>query len=226
MWFTNPNISLGYALLKILASLIVIFLIMPLHEFAHSFVAYKLGDYTAKYAGRLSINPLHHIDPLGAVLILLLGIGWAKPVPIDQRNFKNPKRDTALVALAGPLSNLLAAVLGGLILNATFSGYNLNYNKFSYATETFWSFFIMINIGLAVFNLIPIPPLDGFRILSAFLPNNVLSKYFKYERVASIVLFVLIFIGLLNRPLSTINMNLFRWIINITALPFKTSWFV
>ena len=113
----SGNVNIISIIVYIISSLMVIFLVMPLHEWAHGFVAYKLGDRTAKYQGRLTLNPLAHIDYLGAAMILLIGFGWAKPVPVDPRNFKNPKRDMALTALAGPVSNLLAAVVSGLISN-------------------------------------------------------------------------------------------------------------
>lgn len=106
------------ALAGILACLLIIFLVLPFHEWAHGFAAYKLGDKTAKYSGRLSFNPLTHIDPMGALCLLLFNFGWAKPVPVDPRYFKNPKAGMAIVALAGPMANLVAAVAGGLLLNA------------------------------------------------------------------------------------------------------------
>lgn len=227
MWFLRSGMTPELAILKILATLIVIFLIMPFHEFAHGFVAYKLGDNTAKYHGRLSFNPMHHIDPIGALAILLFGIGWAKPVPIDPRNFKNKRLGTFLVALAGPLSNLLSAFLGGLILNAVMKFSQNNVDDFGIVIlQVFLEFFISLNISLAVFNLIPIPPLDGSKILESFLPNNLVYKMYKYERIISAILLVAVFMGVLSYPLQVINGNLFNFIINLTALPFGNQWSV
>ena len=113
----SGSVDIISAIVYIISSLMVIFLVMPLHEWAHGFVAYKLGDRTAKLQGRLTLNPLAHVDYIGAAMILLIGFGWAKPVPVDPRYFKKPKRDMALTALAGPVSNLLAAIVSGLIFN-------------------------------------------------------------------------------------------------------------
>ena len=113
----SGSVDIISAIVYIISSLMVIFLVMPLHEWAHGFVAYRLGDRTAKLQGRLTLNPLAHIDYIGAAMILLIGFGWAKPVPVDPRYFKKPKRDMALTALAGPVSNLLAAIVSGLIFN-------------------------------------------------------------------------------------------------------------
>lgn len=225
MWFLRSGITPELAILKILATLIVIFLIMPFHEFAHGFVAYKLGDNTAKSYGRLSFNPLHHVDPIGALAILLFGIGWAKPVPIDPRNFKNRRVGTFLVALAGPLANLLSAFLGGFILNALIKFNQDNIGNFTVTVfQVFLEFFIILNIGLAVFNLIPIPPLDGSKLLEAFLPNRLVYKMYSYQKIISAVLLVAVFLGILSYPLQIINSNVFKFIINITALPFENQW--
>ena len=117
------SVNFSSLLATILASLVVIFLILPLHELAHGWVAYRLGDRTAKYSGRLTLNPLAHLDPMGALSLLLFGIGWAKPVPVDSRNFKNPKTGMAVTAAAGPLSNLLAALVGAVLWYAANLGF-------------------------------------------------------------------------------------------------------
>jgi len=225
MWFLRPGVTPEFAILKILATLIVIFLIMPFHEYAHGFVAYKLGDNTAKSFGRLSFNPLHHVDPIGALAILLFGIGWAKPVPVDPRNFKNRRLGTFLVALAGPFANFLSAFLGGFILNALIKFNQGGLDNFAATTmQLFLEFFIVLNISLAVFNLIPIPPLDGSKILESCLPNRLVYKMYSYQRIISIVLLIAVFLGVLSYPLQIINSNVFKWIINITALPFGNQW--
>lgn len=178
--------------------LLIIFTILPIHEFAHGFAAKKLGDKSALIAGRLTLNPLAHIDPIGAVLIFICGFGWAKPVPVNPRNFKNYRRDDALVALAGPLSNLICAAAGRLvyeIIYSTMSGVGMLFALL--AIEQF----IMINISLAVFNLLPIYPLDGSHILSGILPAKANAFMYKYRTYIYYgLLFCLIF-GVLDVPI-------------------------
>ena len=195
-------------IIQILATLVIVFLALPLHELAHGWVAYKLGDPTAKYEGRLTLNPLASIDPMGAMFLLLFGIGWAKPVPIDSRYFKNPRRDTALVSLAGPVSNfLLAAVLlfvrQFLIFSSVMPVYVLGL-MVHYAA--------IMSIGLGVFNLIPVPPLDGSKILFSFLPWQQAAKYAKYEQYIQFGLLVLLFVGVLDVPLDFCISHIYSWL--------------
>ena len=212
-------------LMYILSNLLIIFLVLPLHECAHGFVAHKLGDDTAKREGRLTLNPLAHIDYLGAALLLIIGFGWAKPVPVNSRYFKNPKAGMALTALAGPVSNLLAAVVAGLIRNglaAMVANNIIPYNNFTAYIFLFFQFLVSINICLAVFNFIPIPPLDGSKILMAFLPDKAVIWILQRERYLSLGLFILIMLGGLNGVLTVAN-NFFYGIVSwLTYLPF--SW--
>jgi len=210
------------AVAQMLSVVFVVLCILPLHEFAHAWAAYKLGDPTARNAGRLTLNPLKSLDPMGALCILLVGFGWAKPVPVDPRYFKNPKRGMAVTALAGPLSNLLAALVGafvcvGLQLGAIRFGINnviyFVYNAVYYAT--------MVNISLAVFNLVPVPPLDGSRILGMFLSDKALAAYYKNQQVCSFVLMLLLVSGKLSGPLSMIQQAVSNGLFTIAWLPFR-----
>lgn len=202
MWFLQNGMTLERALAVIASILVTIFIILPIHEWAHGFIAYKLGDKTAKYSGRLTLNPLKHIDPLGAAAMILFRFGWAKPVPVDDRNFKNPKWGMALVAFAGPLSNLVVALIAAICANALiyFNAALLSQSVLMYVLIFLYSF-IGINIGLAVFNLLPFPPLDGSKILAAFLPDRILYKYYQKQHLITLVVFFLLFTGVLSVPL-------------------------
>ncbi len=184
-------------ILSALATLIT----LSIHEFFHAYAAYKLGDNTAKYMGRLTINPIKHLDPLGALCMVFFRFGWAKPVPIDPRNFKNPKRDFAVSALAGPLSNLLVAFFSSFLYLLTYallrdvSFPSNTLLQIAQSTLDFLFIFHSINVGLAIFNLIPIPPLDGSRLLNAILPERLYFKFMKYERTIYFMLIGWLFFG-------------------------------
>lgn len=213
------------ALAYVLSATLVIFLVTPLHECAHAFAAYKLGDPTAKNMGRLSLNPFRHIDWIGAALIMAVGFGWASPVPVNSRNFKNPKGGMALTALAGPVSNILAAFVSIFLLYLTaFIQYSLAAASsvatlFTVLRQVFF-FLARINISLAVFNLIPIPPLDGSRLLTALLPDRIYYKLMAYERYISFLLIAVVVFGLLDYPLSYLSTVIFKGLSAVAALPF------
>ena len=201
-----------------LARLFVVFCTLPVHEYAHAFVADKLGDKTARLSGRLTLNPLAHIDILGAIMILFVGFGYAKPVPVNPRNFKNPKKGMALTALAGPFSNILMAVVFMFLSNVlSLFGSSL----FVQAFYVFFSFAASINIGLAVFNLIPIPPLDGSRVLELLIPDKYYYKFAQYERSLVIVIFGLIIFGVLDAPLAFLQNHLYSALNYVVSLPFR-----
>lgn len=213
------------ALAYVLSATLVIFLVTPLHECAHAFAAYKLGDPTAKNMGRLSLNPFRHIDWIGAALIMAVGFGWASPVPVNSRNFKNPKGGMALTALAGPVSNILAAFVSIFLLYlTTFIQHSLAAASsvatlFTVLRQVFF-FLARINISLAVFNLIPIPPLDGSRLLTALLPDRIYYKLMAYERYISFLLIAVVVFGLLDYPLSYLSTVIFKGLSAVAALPF------
>tara|TARA_Y100000748_G_scaffold200896_1_gene168304 strand:+ start:526 stop:1155 length:630 start_codon:yes stop_codon:yes gene_type:complete len=140
---------------------------LSFHEFAHAWMAYKLGDSTAARMGRLTLNPISHLDPVGSIALLLMGFGWAKPVPVDARYLKNPKEDMVKVAAAGPISNIILAIIAALALKFLFST-----GLITNSIKTFFIIFMQINITLAVFNLLPVSPLDGSQILSPFLEKK------------------------------------------------------
>lgn len=201
-----------------LARLFVVFCTLPVHEYAHAFVADKLGDKTARLSGRLTLNPMAHIDILGAIMILFVGFGYAKPVPVNPRNFKNPKKGMALTALAGPFSNILMAVVFMFLSNVLSL---FGSSVFVQAFYVFFSFAASINIGLAVFNLIPIPPLDGSRVLELLIPDKYYYKFAQYERYIVIVIFALIIFGVLDAPLAFLQNHLYSALNYIVSLPFR-----
>ena len=204
-------------IMQILAILFVIFCILPVHEWAHGFVAYKLGDPTAKNSGRLTLNPLASFDPMGGLFILLFGFGWAKPVPVNPLYFKNRKAGMAVVALAGPLSNFLCAVIGGMIYLLLAAVFHVQ----SALLAVFFQYYILINVALAAFNLLPIPPLDGSKILGAFLPDKWLYSFYRYQQIITMVLFVLLFTGILSVPLHYLQNALYNAAIWLASLPFR-----
>ena len=177
--------ALKSALILLLLSLPVVLLALCVHETAHGYVAKKLGDPTASYMGRLTLNPLKHLDPFGFLAMLCFGFGWAKPVPIDTRYFKKPRRDMAICAIAGPLSNILLALiftlLKLLLLFVPFEGSEFYLSFLSYAYLLF-DLGVIMNISLAVFNLLPIPPLDGSKVLYKFLSPSTYFKVLQYEQ--------------------------------------------
>lgn len=221
MWFLNKDLSMMDIVMQIMSLLLIIFLVLPFHEFAHGWMASKLGDNTAKYSGRLTLNPIQHIDPAGAVMLLIFGIGWAKPVPVNPRNFKNPKAGMAITALAGPVSNLLAAFVGAILLNITYLFIGQIPLMVHQAIQIFFLKFIGINIALAVFNFLPIPPLDGSRLLQAFLPDRILMRFYQYERWFMLAVIVLLFTGVLDYPLSVLNNYVWQGVLWLADLPFQ-----
>lgn len=193
-------------------------LALTVHEFAHGWVADKMGDPTARYNGRLSLNPLDHMDLFGTICLLFFHFGWAKPVPINPRNFRNRRLGTVAVSLAGPVSNFLLALIMGFIFGAVVKFVPVGMLREFLVEITLYA--IIMNIGLMVFNLIPIPPLDGSKILMEFLPPKYKFKMYSIERYFSIILLVLVYTGILTPVLSFFSNKIFTFIITLVELVF------
>ena len=206
-------------LMGLLVYALVIFVLLPVHEYAHAWAASRLGDRTAFQRGRLSFDPMRHVDPMGALCLVLFGFGWAKPVPVNPFYFKNRKTGMALTALAGPVSNLLMALLGAFLYNVL--ALVLPYGDYWLAVYYFFWYFITINISLAVFNLLPVPPLDGSRIFAAVLPDRWNDFLNRYERYIFPIMAVLLFSGILDGVLSVMNDWAFALVTGVASLPFR-----
>ena len=182
-------------------SALAVLITLTVHEFSHGYAAYKLGDNTAKDAGRLTLNPIKHLDPVGALCMLFFRFGWAKPVPIDLRSFKKPRRDFAITAIAGPISNILLSIIAAflyLLSLKLFIGVSTS-SDFLFAlmknTVSFLYILHGVNIGIAIFNLIPVPPLDGSRLLGLILPERIYYKILLNERKIYFVLLGWLLLG-------------------------------
>jgi len=206
----NPIVALAF-----IAGLVIA---ITIHEFAHAFVAYRLGDPTAKLAGRLTLNPMSHLDPIGTLALLIIGIGWGKPTPFDPFNLRNIKRDSALISVAGAVSNFLLAILISIpYLVAYFTG-NLSVTLNS--IYQILSIIIWINLILGVFNLIPIAPLDGFKVLAGLLPREWYRDFIQTERYGIFILLLLLITGAVGRILFPIVSFFFAFLIPGLIPPF------
>jgi Zn-dependent protease len=195
----------------LLSRLLILLIALPIHELAHAFIAYRLGDVTARDYGRLSFNPLDHLDPIGAIMILLGGFGWAKPVPVNPYGLYRSRNSTigfALVSLAGPLSNLFLAALVALPFRF------LHLNSDGFLAQLVINF-IFVNIALMVFNLIPIPPLDGSRVAVAVLPPQWGEYILRAEQYGILIVLALVFLGVVNLLMTPPTMFLFRLVMGI-----------
>ena len=205
------NLDISHVLSTLAVAAVPALLGIILHEVAHGWVAYRCGDPTAKFMGRLTVNPLPHIDPMGLLAFVLTSLsgafvfGWAKPVPVNPRYFRNPAKDMMLVALAGPLTNFLLAGLFGLLLWAVLHIFPpqqwMDSTSYVFALKTIQTG-VIINFGLGWLNLMPIPPLDGSKVVAYFLPLNVALRYLSIERFGFLILLGLLFTGLLSMVLG------------------------
>ncbi len=195
---------------------------LPVHEFAHGWVAYKMGDPTAKYAGRLTLNPFKHLDLLGVVMMYAVGFGWAKPVPVNSDYFKNRRSGMILVSLAGPLSNIilgfLSTLVWGIIVKLVHVGVitlnSANAVNIILTAQEFFQTLIFVNISLAVFNMIPIPPLDGSRLVSSFIPEESYYRFARYEQYIGLAFLALVVL---------VPNNIVGKVISFFALPIYNS---
>jgi len=202
------------SLSRIVLTLPGILLGLTIHEYSHALSAYYMGDNTAKYYGRLSLNPLKHIDPVGFLMLLFAGFGWAKPVPINPDNFKNRKLGYFIVSVCGPLSNFIFAIVLAFILGFQIT---LGNNRI---IEQIIFFAININIVLGVFNLFPIPPLDGSKMLLLVLPESMERNYYKIQRYSHVLLFILLYLGVISKVLFPIVRFILNYVLRILTLFF------
>lgn len=203
---------------NIIVRAIVLLTAIPIHEAAHAYVADKMGDPTGRYMGRLTLNPTAHFDLLGSIAMLVAGIGWAKPVPVNPNNFKDPKKGMAISAAAGPVSNLIVAAASLAIAKIImYVGYEFGVNTVLSTLFTIFNVMCSINISLAIFNLIPIPPFDGSRIFNYFLPDKFYFKVMEYEQYIVIGLLIVLFTGILDVPLALLSNLIFNALDKITA---------
>lgn len=200
-------------ILSILMGLIPSLLCITLHELSHGWVAYLLGDDTAKSRGRLTLNPIKHLDPMGLLMMLVFHVGWAKPVPVNMYRFKNPKRGMALTALAGPFSNVLITIVFLFLYGAVYiplgrSRVGLYFLQMIRLTA-------IISLGLGIFNLLPLPPLDGSKVLFSLMSDEHYGKLMRYERYGGIVMLILVATGVLGRPLAAAIDTVYSWLVPI-----------
>lgn len=202
------NLPFETALIIFIAFVATIVIAIAVHEYSHALLAYRLGDPTAKLAGRLTLNPAAHLDPIGTIALLFVGLGWGKPTPFDPFNLKNPKRDSAIIAVSGAVSNfLMAGVVSLLYLLIN----RLIHLELPLALSAFIQIFVQINLLLGIFNLLPIHPLDGFKVLGGLLPKDWYYDWIQMERYGLFILIILIFTGLIGRiifPITSTLMNL------------------
>ncbi|MGE8204961.1 site-2 protease family protein [Heyndrickxia sp. NPDC080065] len=194
---------------------ITLLIAFTVHEFAHAYTAYKFGDNTAKDQGRLTLNPIQHLDPFGTILILIAGFGWARPVPVNRYHFKNPRAAGILVSIMGPLSNLLMAFIGyGIFYFLISSG---AWTNSSFVID-FLKVFIQLNLTLFVFNLFPLPPLDGYRILEDLVSPSVRAKMTQFEQYS-----ILVFLIILVTPLDRYTISpIMEWVRDFCINSFQT----
>ena len=218
-WFSNGWVGI----INLLITVLCVFLSLSIHEFFHGYAAYKLGDDTAKNMGRLNLSPKSHLDPIGAICLFLFGFGWANPVPVNPGNFKPGKRKSGMVitSLAGPVSNLLLSFVSLFLLYIVYEFFpviNSLTSSVYTVVESILLSLVYMNIGLAIFNLLPVPPLDGSKILSAVLPARIYFKIMQYEQYGFIILLILLNLPIFSNLLSFLQQGILRGFIRIIEL--------
>lgn len=216
-WLRQLDLSViwDYVIIVAASMLCIMF-----HEVSHGYTALKLGDTTAKDAGRLTFNPLRHIDLWGLLMMAVFKFGWAKAVPVDMRNFKRPVRDMAITAAAGPVSNVILAFLALCVRAGALYAHYRTGGAISGFVVTFCEYTAVLSVGLAVFNVIPIPPLDGSKVLNALLPERIYYKILRYEKYGFIVMMIVLYTGILDTPLHVCRSALLNGLGKISAFPF------
>ena len=204
-------------LLSFIVSIPALLLAITVHECAHGWAAYYMGDHTARYSGRLSLNPLRHLDPIGALCMLFFHFGWAKPVPINPMYFRNRRAGIIKVSLAGPVSNFILGLISCILLYVFSYFVPMNSMLSSFVLSILLQS-VYMNAGLMIFNLIPIPPLDGSKILLEFLPYRLQFKVYQYERYFSLILILLVYAGTITPVLSVFQMYVLRFYEFVSAL--------
>jgi Zn-dependent protease len=216
-WLQQLDLSIVWDYVIIVAASL---LCIMFHEVSHGFVALLLGDTTARDAGRLTFNPIKHIDVWGLLMMAIFKFGWAKAVPVDMRNFKHPVRDMAITAAAGPISNIILAFLA-LCVRA--GAIYVNYRTGGVISDfiiTFSEYVAVLSVGLAVFNVIPIPPLDGSKVLNSLLPQRVYYKILRYEKYGFLIMMVVLYTGILDTPLMVCRSSLLNGLSTISSFPY------
>lgn len=210
---------------RLIYCLPVVIIATCLHELSHGYVSYRLGDPTPKRTGRLTLNPLKHLDPIGSLCLLCFGFGWAKPVQVNPRYYRSVKGGMVLTALAGPAMNFLLALIGSFVMSLmirivgpqlTFQT-EMGYKTFLYIYK-FFMYFTLLNIGLGSFNLIPFPPLDGSKVLASVLPDPLYYVWMKYERYGQLILMVILYAGLLSTPLHWMQNGIYEGMTQFTRM--------
>ena len=206
-------------LLRVIPALVCI----TLHELSHGVTAYLLGDTTARDAGRLTLNPIRHIDPMGLVMMVVFRFGWAKPVPVNMFRFRNPKGGMALTALAGPVSNLLICIVALFLYGVVYVPLKVRsgFGEFGRTLADMLYLTAYISLGMGLFNLLPVPPLDGSKVLYSILPENAYVVLMRYERFGMIALVALVWSGVLGSPLSSAVVWLFEKLLAVARFGFR-----
>ena len=200
---------------------VAILICLIIHEVSHGLAAYYLGDPTAKMNHRLSLNPLRHLDIFGTLMMIVVGFGWAKPVPVDPRYFKKPKQGMAITALAGPASNFVLAFLSAMAVNGVMGAVSVKGESGALITAArFFYLMVLLNIGLGIFNLIPFPPLDGSKVLAMFLPDQAYVRWMQLERYGMFILMILLWVGVFDKFLFAARSHMMDWMLSCTEFAY------